>query len=168
MKRLLGAVVGTAGLLISLHMSEAQAQTSTKPNQPVPSFVTNPWGNPALSYYTRQREMREQRALQQGITQLQRLEMLKARNAKLGTGTEEEGDTGPKASYHLPKRKTTLAATEKTGAGKGKLMLPADQTGTKTDEPSGKSEKVLSRREKQIGGKAPTYSNGYKALLGDR
>lgn len=171
MNRLLWAVVGAAGLLASLNVGEAQAQTPspTRPNPNVPSFVTNPWGNPAFSYYQRQREMREQRALQQGIAQLQRLELLKARNSRIGATGEESADAPPKASFHLPKSKAPLAAAEKVGSGKLKPMKPADKTASTTsDEPPEKMEKVLDRRRKQVGGKAPTYSNGYKALVPGR
>lgn len=167
MQRLLWAVVGAAGLFASLNAGEAQAQNPNpnKPNPNVPSFVTNPWGNPVLSYYQRQREMREQRALQQSITQLQRLEVLKSRS-KAGKTSEEESGGTPKASFHLPKAGT---ATAKVPSGKTKPMKPADGSAEPTtSEPPDKMEKIPDGRKKQVGGNAKTYSSGYKALVPGR
>src|SRR6266540_2512160 len=61
----------------------------TKKNNNLPSFVSNPWANPAFHYYGRQRDLREQQTQDRRIQQLQKLELLKAANTKAKTEKQE-------------------------------------------------------------------------------
>jgi hypothetical protein len=87
----------------------------------LPSFVTNPWANPAVHYYQRQRQLREQKALERNIQQLQKLELLRAYNTKAKIDKQEE-EALPKPSFAIKKTPPTSTTAK---PGKGKLMKGA-------------------------------------------
>ena len=107
MKSLIWTATVAALLVGGLALTPAAAQNPAPPktNPNVPSFVTNPWGNPIFSIYQRQRELREQAQLQQSIQQLQKLEVLKAANR---TATQPPAEPRTSASQEAPKTSTTF------------------------------------------------------------
>jgi hypothetical protein len=125
MKHLLWALAAILALFAVSLSGDAQTPPSTtKPT--VPSFVTNPWGNPVLSYYDRRREMKEKLELERSIQQLQKLEILKAGR----TAAPKEGEELPKGSTTY---KSDAAGSAKVTKTPKTPMKGADAPATVTE-----------------------------------
>jgi hypothetical protein len=150
MKRLTRLTVVVGIPLAALILGNVQAQTPTTPKPP-PTSAVFPYANPVLYSYQRQRELREQRALEKNIQDLQRLEVLKAARAKAAD---------PEASGE-PKSNAKPSVTYKTDSAPAKKPT-ATKTAEKTVEPA--VAKTEPPEAKKKVGYAPTYSN-YSSLL---
>ncbi len=150
MKRLTWLTVVAGIPLAGLILGDVRAQTPTTPKPP-PASAVFPFANPVLHQYQRQRELREQRALEKNIQDLQRLEVLKAARAKA---------SDPEASGE-PKSAAKPSVTYKTDSPSVKKPTTT-KTPEKTVEPAVvKPEKPETKKKT---GYAPTYSN-YNSLL---
>jgi hypothetical protein len=153
MNRLSRAVIALVVPMLAFGAAEVAAQQvqPTNPTRPViPTNALAPWANPIMSSYQRQRELREQQALERKIQDLQRLELLKA-----GRAAELEAKDQPKAKSSVTYSKSTTTKS-----------LPPTTTSDNVVAASGKMDKVDSKDvpKKDKVGYAKTYSN-YKDLL---
>ena len=128
MKSLIWTATVAALLVGGLALTPVAAQNPAPPktNPNVPSFVTNPWGNPIFSMYQRQRELREQAQLQQSIQQLQKLEVLKAANRP---AMQPPAEPRTSASQDVPKTSTTFVKPVPKKGTPGKAMKKAADGG---------------------------------------
>ncbi len=113
MTRFICLTLAAAAFALTMVTGDIRAQDTPKT---LPSFVTNPWANPATHYYRRQREIQEQRSQDLRIQQLQKLELLKALNkSKTEQKAEEETLPHTSAKYKKP------SSTSSTKSGKDKM-----------------------------------------------